>query len=273
MPGIEPIGRQPIPRLILTGLLFFSLIPMVTSPVSSQRYQPRQDFARPQNKRNGPAHQGEFTFARLRYDSYGWGGWTTDYPKADEQFIYGLRGWVRSSLDISDHPVAVSMDEPNLFRHPFIYVVEPGQMELSREDAANLREYLLRSGFIMLDDFWGEYEWENVRQQLFKVFPEHQLKQIPLDHPIFHCYYDIEEALQVPNYHNYVYRGRTEEKGGRIPSYWGILDEQERIMVFVARNADNGDAWEWIDDPSYPLKYGLGAYKLGTNLIVYSMTH
>jgi hypothetical protein len=261
-------------RKLAALLLVLFCLSLVSSSVQSQRSPSRLDFRPPRKSTNGISHKGEFTFARLRYGSYGWEGWTTDYPKADEQFIYGLRSWVRSSLEISDDPTAVSMDEKELFQHPFIYIVEPGHMELSKEEAASLREYLLRGGFLMLDDFWGEYEWENVREQMHKVFPEHQIREMPLSHPIFHCYFDIDEVLQVPNFHNYVYRGgRTHEKGGYVPHYMGITDENDRVMVFIARNADNGDAWEWIDDPRYPLKYGLGAYRLGMNLIVYAMTH
>ncbi len=265
--------RNILGRSVIVILLLLAAVISIPGPVRGQRYQPREEFSRPRNRRNGPGRLGEFTFARLRYDSYGWGGWTTDYPKADQQFIYGLRGWVRSALVISDDPVAVNMAGPEIYRYPFIYVVEPGQMELSADDAANLREYLLRGGFLMLDDFWGEYEWQNVAEQMRRVFPESPLRQLSLDHPLFHCYFDIDEILQIPNYQNYVYRGRTDEKGGRTPSYWAILGEDDRVMVFVARNSDNGDAWEWIDQPDYPLKFGLGAYRLGTNLIVYAMSH
>jgi hypothetical protein len=241
--------------------------------VQSQRFPSRSDFRPNRNSETGSSSKGEFTFARLRYDSYGWEGWTTDYPKADIQFIYGLRGWVRSGLKISDDPIAVSLGDKALFEHPFIYAVEPGHMVLSKEDAVYLREYLSRGGFLMMDDFWGEYEWQNVREQMRQVFPEHEIRELPLTHPIFHCYFDIEEVLQVPMFFNYINRGRTDEKGGRVPYYMGIVDEHDRVMVFIARNCDNGDAWEWIDDPRYPLKYGLQAYKIGINAIVYAMTH
>ena len=215
-----------------------------------------------------------FYFTRAAYSGpAGWSRWATDYPKADIQFIYGLRSWVRSGLDISDDPTVVSMDEQDLFRHPFIYVVEPGYMELSKKDAENLREYLLRGGLLMLDDFWGTYEWANVVEQMQKVFPEYQIRELPLSHPIFHCYFDIDEVLQVPQVGNYIYRGRTHERDGYVPRYMAITDDDDRVMVFIAQNADNGDAWEWIDDPRYPLKYGLGAYRLGMNVIVYAMTH
>lgn len=257
-------------------LILLVWLPSMFTTVNSQRPSSRPGRPGYRSPRATPKNaipNGEFTFARLKYDSYGWGGWTTDYPKADEQFIFGLRGWVRSIMRISDNPAAVAPTDKELFRYPFVYIVEPGQMELSREDADALREYLLRGGFMMLDDFWGEYEWQHVREQIYKIFPERPIQEIPLNHSIFHCYFDIDEVLQVPNFHNYVNRGRTHEKGGIVPQYLGIMDETDRIMIFIARNADNGDAWEWIDDPEYPLKYGLGAYRLGMNLIFYSMTH
>ena len=258
-------------------LLLFGLS-LISSSAQSQRDSRRptfgrEDFTPPDRFHPGAGRKGEFTFARLRYGGYGRGGWTTDYPKADIQFIYGLRNWVGSGLKISDNPTVVSMDEESLFRYPFIYVVEPGTMELSTEDAAHLREYLDRGGFMMLDDFWGAYEWENVVEQMHKVFPERPIRELSLDHPIFHCYFDIDEVVQVPNVGNIIYRGRTDEKGGTVPYYMAITDDDDRVMVFIARNADNGDAWEWIDEPQYPLKYGLAAYRLGMNLIVYAMTH
>jgi hypothetical protein len=258
---------------VLLGL--FALV-LLAPPAHSQRFQTRSDFRPPAGK-DRTHKRNEFTFARLRYGGgyYGrrGGGWATDYPKADEQFIYGLRNWCRSSLGISDDPTTVEPDAKEIFSHPFVYVVEPGYMDLSEEDATNLREYLLRGGFLMLDDFWGEYEWQNVQYQMRKVFPEREIKELPLDHPLFHCYFDINEVVQVPNVGNIIYSGRTDEKGGVIPHYDAIQDDDGRVMVFIARNADNGDAWEWIDEPQYPLKYGLAAYRLGMNLIVYSMTH
>jgi len=262
--------RKAVALLLLLCCLF-----AVFPPAHSQRRQSfpsRDDFRRPNQYPGELDGKGEFTFARLRYGGYG-RGWRTDYPKADYQFIYGLRNWINSRLEISDEPTTISMDKRELFQHPFIYVVEPGHMELSSEDAAHLREYLLRGGFLMLDDFWGTGEWEIVREELYKVFPEYPIRELPLDHPIFHCYFDIDEVLQVPNVDNYLYWGRTYEQDGYVPHYMGITDDSNRVMVFIARNTDNGDAWEWIDDPRYPLKYGLGAYRLGMNCIVYAMTH
>ncbi|HMY75655.1 MAG TPA: DUF4159 domain-containing protein, partial [Blastocatellia bacterium] len=238
---------------VIAGFLFLCVLLILAPVANSQRPSPRTEF-RPNQDPNRTHNLGEFTFARLIYSSDGWRRmWTTDYPKADQQFIMGLRNWVRSSLNISDDPIAVSMLDKKIFNYPFIYAVEPGYMELSLEDAAALREYLLRGGFLILDDFWGEYEWYNVQQQMRKIFPEYEIRALPLDHPLFHCYFDIDEVIQVPNVDNIIYRGRTDEKGGVVPYYEAIVNEEGRVMVFIARNSDNGDAWEWIDEPHYPL--------------------
>ena len=251
------------------ALLLLICLPLMAWPSQGQDQARLPGFA----TRRHSGIQAEYTFARLRYNSYGWREmWTTDYPKADEQFVYGLRGWARSTLAISDDPTTVSLFDPQLFDYPFIYAVEPGFMVLSEEDAAKLREYLLRGGFLMLDDFWGEREWLNVQEQMRKVFPEYPIEELPLSHPLFHCYFDIKEVVQVPNV-NYIYSGITHEKGGFVPHYMGIIGPEGRVLVFIARNADNGDAWEWIDEPRYPLRFGLAAYRLGMNVIIYAMTH
>jgi hypothetical protein len=256
-------------------ILILLCLPLLVWPQRQRPFpfNPRDEFRR-RSENQHPVKFGEFTFTRLRYNGGGWrgGGWRTDWPKADEQFIIGLRNWVQSTLRISDEPTTVAPVGDELFKYPFIYIVEPGRMELEPEHAAQLREYLLRGGFLMLDDFWGSYEWENVQEQLRKVFPEYPIKHLSLDHALFHCYFDITEVVQVPNIGN-AYRGITHEQDGYVPYYMGIEDEQGRLLVFISRNADNGDAWEWIDDPNYPLKYGLAAYRIGMNCIVYAMTH
>lgn len=229
---------------------------------------------------NTPEEQrgpGEFTFVRTIYNSPygGWrgGSWAVDFPEADFHFIIGVRDWSGTNLNISGDPEQVRIMDDKLFDYPIIYFVEPGYLELSDQEAARLREYVERGGFLFLDDFWGDYEWENVRDQMRKVFPEYQIKDLPRDHSIFHCYFDIEEVVQVPGIGSWLRYGVTHEKGGRKPYYMGIEDKNGRVVVFIARNCDLGDAWEWIDDPRYPLKYGLAAYKVGINVIIYAMTH
>ncbi|MBA3711276.1 MAG: DUF4159 domain-containing protein [Pyrinomonadaceae bacterium] len=222
---------------------------------------------------------GEFTFVRAIYSSpyspyntWRGGSWTVDFPEADDHFITGVRDWTGTSLNISSRPEQLPLLDDRLFDFPFLYMVEPGFLDLSAEEAARLREYLLRGGFLYLDDFHGESEWRNVQEQLSKVLPEYQIVDLPLTHPIFHSYLDIDEVVQVPGLHTWV-RGVTHEKGGITPHYMGVVDKHDRVVVFITRNCDFGDAWEWIDDPMYPSKYGLAAYKVAINAVIYSMTH
>ena len=224
---------------------------------------------------------GEFTFVRTIYESpmrgygrrgYGGGTWTTDYPEADNNFIVGLREWAGTNLKIAPRPEALEILDDRIFDYPILYVVEPGFMELTTEQAARLREYIMRGGFIFLDDFWGEYEWQNVQEQFHKIVPEYEIKELSLTHPIFHSYLDVEEIVQVPNVYN-AQRGITSEKGGVVPYYMGIENKNGRLVAFMARNSDLGDAWEWINDPAYPVKYGLPAYKVGINVVIYAMSH
>ena len=261
---------------LLKGMVVVFIVALLT--VNLVKGQGRSRFSGMQ--REHKEGKREFTFARLIYnESFGGGygrrrggSWMTDWPKADEQFLLGLRYWVKSGLDFSSEPTTISMKDPAIYEYPFIYVVEPGGWQLTEEEAKTLREYLQRGGFLMLDDFWGEWEWDNVQEQMRRIFPEYKIQELPLDHPVFHCYFDIKEVIQVPQV-GYIYSGVTHEKGGYVPHFEAIVDEHGRILVFIARNSDNGDAWEWIDNPQYPLKFGLAAYRLAMNLIVYSMTH
>ena len=227
---------------------------------------------------NAPSF-GEYTFVRTIYDSprgyrsYGGAGtWTTDYPEADNNFIVGLREWAGTNLKIAPRPEQLAILDDRIFDYPILYAVEPGFMDLSTEQAARLHEYIARGGFIFWDDFWGEREWKNVQDQIHKIDPELEIHDLPLSHPIFHSYLDVEEVVQVPNVYN-AQRGVTSEKGGIVPHYMGVLNKKGRVVGFISRNCDMGDAWEWINDPSYPVKYGLPAYKVGINVVIYAMSH
>lgn len=224
-----------------------------------------------------PAPLSEFTFVRTIYSSpfrgRGWGSWATDFPEADHHFIAGIRFWSGANLDISIKPEQIAILDDRLFGYPLIYFVEPGHMDLSDDEAARLREYVARGGFLFLDDFWGDYEWDNVRLQMRRVLPDAAIEDLPLAHPLFHSYFDIDEVIQVPGIGAWLGRGVTYEKGGVVPHYMGVEAGKGRLVAFIARNCDLGDAWEWIDDPRYPIEYGLAAYKVGINVITYAMTH
>ena len=218
-------------------------------------------------------HPPEFTFLRLVYSGADWtdSSWYVDYPKADQQFLYGMRQLTDFGF-VSTENLALPLSDPELFKFPFLYAVEVGHMHLSDQEASQLREYLLRGGFLVVDDFHGEYEWRNFYRQIKKVFPEYEPIELTIDHPIFHCYYDIKELIQVPGL-QFVYSGRTWEKGGYQAHYRGIQDEKGRLMVMINHNVDLGDAWEWAEVEAYPRQYANLAFQLGINYIIYAMSH
>ena len=227
-----------------------------------------------------PADAGEKTeyqFARLRYDSfsrgrgwYGGGSWATDYPKADRQFLQGVRRLSRLHSRSVEQVVDINSDD--MYRYPWIYAVEVGRWELSDTQAHRLRDYLNRGGFLMVDDFHGDYEWDVFAHSLMKVFPDRPIVDLESRDAIFHVIYDLDQRVQVPGI-QILYSGSTSEKGGIEPKWRGVYDDRERVLVAICHNMDLGDAWEWADHPQYPEKYAALAYRIGLNYIVYSMTH
>jgi hypothetical protein len=221
------------------------------------------------------AMEPEFTFVRgvytglMRWDYYK--GWYTDWPKADRQFIIGVKRL--TNIKVADQEKTIPFSDPEIFQYPFIYAVEVGHMDLTDEEAEGLREYLNRGGFLFCDDFWGSAEWQNFTRNMRRVLPNSDIIDIPRDHEIFSSYYDIEEIIQVPNVGNAVYQLPTHEQDGYLPYCRGIMDDGGRLMVVINWNTDLGDAWEWADLPGFPARYSRYAYQIGINAIVYAMSH
>jgi len=219
----------------------------------------------------------EFVFARLRYPSTRSGGywgfrgsWATDYPKADRQFLQGVRRLTR--IHTRSVEQVVDLDGEEIFKYPWIYGVEVGHWDLSDAQARKLREYLLRGGFLMVDDFHGTWEWDIFMASLSRVFPDRPVVEIENPDAIFHVLYDLDERFQVPGI--MMFRtGRTFEQDGVEPRWRGVYDDQGRIMVAICHNMDLGDAWEWADWPRYPERCASLAYRIGINYIIYAMVH
>lgn len=234
-------------------------------------------LARVQDPAPGPgtdAHSFYFTRAAYSSASFGWRGgraWSTDYPKADRQFLVVLRRV--TNLDADPWENAVRLDDPSLRRYPFLYAVEVGRMDLTDAEVEGLRGYLLAGGFLVVDDFWGTREWAAFERNIRKVFPTRPIVELAPDHPVFRSYYQIDELVQVPAVNNILRAGRTWERDGYTPHVRGIFDDDGRLMVAINWNTDLGDAWEWADIPEYPLEYSTFAYEMGVNLIVYAMSH
>ena len=228
-------------------------------------------------------HRQSFTFARIHYrqrNARGW-GWRTDYPESDINF--SLRLSQLTTIEVNHdssgriiHAVLELTDE-RLFDFPFIYMVEVGNLELDDVEAKRLREYLLRGGFLLVDDFWGDWDWANWEEQIRKAFPnalDYPMVPIPLDHPIYHTVFDLKEVPQVPSINNWLRYGTSSENGEDAQCY-GLFNPKGRLMAVVLHNTDLGDGWEREGvDYEYFRKFSVGrAYPLGINIVVYAMTH
>jgi hypothetical protein len=219
-----------------------------------------------------------FTFVRIRYTSR-WRGdaWWTDAPDSDLNFSFRLQQM--TSLKVDPKGRILELTDPELFDYPFIYMLEVGSLEFSEEEITCLRRYLLNGGFLMVDDFWGEAEWENFREQIERVFPNREIVDLPLDHKIFHCVFDLKEKPQVPGIQAArYYRGTNitwERPDAREVHYRAIFDDKQRMMVIICQNTDLGDGWEregeeeWYFHEFSERK----AYPMGINIVFYAMTH
>lgn len=217
----------------------------------------------------------EFYFTRAIYSGFTryWNrqaSWAIDFPKADRQFVFGLRRL--TTIDAYQGDNAIRLTDPELSSFPFLYALEVGQMSMSEEEVAGLRRYLQAGGFLFIDDFWGSWEWGNFEAEIARVLPDAEIVELPLDHPIFHTFYDIERIVQVPSV-RIVNGGNTWEQDGFFPHVRGIFDDAGRLMVLINWNTDLGDAWEWVDHPYYPIEYSNYAYQVAINAIVYALSH
>jgi hypothetical protein len=232
----------------------------------------------------------EFVFARLMYPphpngmfsrpfryggSIDWreGGtsWSQDYPRADRHFAQALRRLTRTHVRSVEQPVNLD-DGDDVFNWPWLAAGEMGDWKLTDAQAKQLREYLLRGGFLYLDDFWGTQEWERFDESMKLVFPDRPIVEIDDKDAIFHNVYDLDERYQVPGEWA-IRQGRMYRADG-FRAYWrGIYDDHGRVMVAMSFNSDVGDSWEWADDPYYPEKYSALGIRIGVNYVIYAMTH
>ena len=233
----------------------------------------------------------EWAFARLMYPpapggrfgrGYGFGFrgggvwtegntiWTQDYPRADRHFVLALRRLTRIHVRSVEQPV--NLDEGAAYDWPWLYAVQTGHWQLTDSQAKSMREYLLRGGFFMADDFWGADEWEVFMTSMRKVFPDRQVVELENIDPIFHTVYNLDDRYQVASQGS-VQRGRSWKCEG-CPDRWrGIFDDHGRLMVAITFQSDVGDSWEWADAPSYPARYAALGIRIGVNYVTYAMTH
>ena len=228
----------------------------------------------------------EWAFARLMYPpvspwnggfqffgdwKFGASNWTMDYPRSDRHFAIAIRRLTRLHVRSVEQPVNLD-DGDDVFDWPWIYGVEVGHWNLTDAQAKKMREYLLRGGFFMCDDFHGSREWEMFTATMRKVFPERAIVELDSSDPVFHVLYDLDDRYQVPGA-QYLQTGRVYEMDGREPRWRGIYDDQGRLMVAICHNMDLGDSWEWADVPAYPEKFSALGIRIAVNYVLYAMTH
>jgi len=214
-----------------------------------------------------------FTFARLRYGSWR-RSWEIDYPDADLNLSYRLAQL--TSLKVDPQGKVVDITDEQLRNYPFVYMVEPGGLELSEAEVVALRKYLLGGGFLMVDDFWGEDEFNIFYRQMKRVFPERDAQEVDISHPIFHAVFDLKEKPQMPSIDVWRRTGLTYERDdAHHPDYRAFYDDKGRMIVFICHNTDLGDGWEREgEDPRYFRTFSeKQAYPMAINVIFYAMTH
>jgi hypothetical protein len=228
-----------------------------------------------------------FTFARLKYSSTGRErssyAWFTDYPDADLNLSFRLQQL--TSLKVNPEPKVLEITDPQLFDYPWVFMSGAGNIILTDHEAETLRTYLLNGGFMMVDDFWGQAEWDGFYRAMKQVFPEFEPVDLPRSHRIFHCVCELPDdlSLQTPNIRWAIANKNTgvtwedNHAGGNThdPHFRAIFDRKDRMMVMICHNTDNGDGWE--EEGADPWFFSTFSekknYPLAINVIVYAMTH
>jgi hypothetical protein len=282
-------------RLIIC---FAALIAAAGATLAQRYYYDRGGYDRgsvPRWELDKQFAQDAFTFARVQYSS-GYGGyygrgaygrgmgrgfrgggdrrWATDWPDSELNFSFRLHQL--TSMRVNPDPKIIELTDPDLVNYPFIYIVEPGGLVFSEPEVEALRSYLLNGGFLMVDDFWGEAEWANFYREIKRVFPDREPVELPIDHPIFHCVFDLKEKPQIPGIAVWLRFGVTyEREDAKVVHYKALFDDKGRMMVIICHNTDLGDGWEEeASNPDYfrmfSEKY---AYPMGINIVFYAMTH
>ena len=252
-------------RILLAVVLLIG----ATSESSAQRRQ-REDAPPRADPKNNIPYDGRFVFARIMYDiqpfgfdQFGRGDikWDHDYPRAEQNFTRILRE-ITTLRPFVEGGNVFTLDDPELMKYPVAYMAEPGFWNMSDKEAASLRNYLLKGGFVIFDDFAGN-QWFNFERQIRRVLPELRLVKLDVGHPIFDAFYRIESIEFNHPYFD-------------VPSqFYGIFEDNDpsrRLLAIINYNNDMSEYWEWSDVGLFPVALSNEAYKLGVNYVIYAMT-
>ena len=251
------------------GLIVCLLAGIASSQTGNRSRDPRAD-----------SPEAEFHMARMIYRGMGSRGffnsyWAIDYPMAEAHFLPALRRL--TNLSVADDSRHLEVTDDRIFDYPFLFLQQVGQgnWRPSSQEAERLREYLLRGGFLLVDDFHGEYDWSIFLAAIQRVLPGRPIMEIPEDDPLMNVFFDLDQRTQIPGRRHLRMRpgGQIVARMAGQPHWRGIYDDHGRLMVAINFNMDMGDAWEHADDPFYPGPMTALAYSLGVNYVIYAMTH
>jgi hypothetical protein len=213
-----------------------------------------------------------FQFVRIRYNSSRRWTWSFDYPTAEENLYEAIRKTTK--LYLEGEPLVLTLTDDRIFEFPILYLCEPGYWITNDAEVKQLQEYFARGGFLIIDDFhdYGDGrvgpEWANFYNNIKQVFPDREPVELPSDHPIWSIYYDIDPVAAIS----------TKIKTGETPwldfdddTYYGIFDDDGRMMVVICYNQDIGDGWEW---PTRAVgEASTVSFQMAINFILYALTH
>jgi hypothetical protein len=219
--------------------------------------------------------KGEFALGRLRYRSpldrgrRFYSRWGIDANKGDRLFIGLLHRLTIIDVEPIETIIDVSSDE--IFNLPWLFAVSVGDWQLAPSESDRLRKYFDRGGFLMVDDFHNDWEWDVFMTGIHQIYPDAEVVELTDTHSAFHTVFDMKDRVRVPGAN--VVHGSGIERGGAVPHWRAILDSRGRMIVAITFNMDIGDGWEFADDPYYPERYASEAIRLGVNYVIYAMTH
>ena len=228
--------------------------------------------------RNAP-YDGRFTFVRLKYTTLPGGYWYRGLPAWAHGYPVSEENLMRIMSEISflnprtEALNVLAMDDPELFKYPVAYVIEPGWWTMTDTEVTALRTYLQKGGFLIVDDFkvqgWGGgmggYGWDNFAEQMLRVLPGAQFVDVDESHPIFHAFFEVKSLRDFPQAYNAgraVFRGIFEDN-----------DPKKRLQVIINYNTDISQFWEWSGRGLRPVDDTNEAYKLGVNYLIYGLMH
>jgi hypothetical protein len=270
---------------LVRGATVALVLTLFVATASAQRFRRGNRFFEPMRTATPESFDGRFNFCRIMFPNAGGdgSGWSVDYPRADINLSIRLSELTRTHIsrqtDGEPNHLVMDLNDPQMFNCPFIMMTEVGGAYIGPTEAAHLRDYLMKGGFLWADDFWGPYAWEHWVGELSKVLPpgEYPIKDLPREHPLFHAQFEVAGVIQIPSIGAWGGPGgSTSERGSdsAVPSASGISDSHGRLMVLITHNTDYGDAFEREgDDPRYFYTFSVAGYAFGINTLLYSLTH